>query len=514
MGLLTPRTPRVKGWSARMAGVPSRSLNLAGSAVARSPSAPSGPERAPTSPARAPSREANGYSNPAVLPSSVVGGHSAPKTDLMMAAYQWRPVQLREHTQSSEMSWSVGTYVNTLSMCVGSKTFEGATSHLIRLESGGWTARESLWCYSVGGNFVLCKGLVTGTCPREHDPAAGRDVRITRLPVHMRPRSPLQFAAICRETYGLGGHTAFCSHLVTLLVTPDGWISGISAREVAGTIDLSAIRFCVSGGISLVDEVSLHTIDIGGTRMVCLQGTLTERFYVVHNQRPLVLFPESCRPPRELPFIVAGTSPGGFHLLMARPTHGCGVGGDLMWRDSIWNHDRINLTGLMFEVAEDALQVSTLSSSWTGESLRIFVNDFQNFLIRKFGSIGAAWEIAFDTDESGSINFTEFGLGCKASGYVGNATRLWAALDEDRSGEISLEELNTGQQPDTAMLEDLGMDSRTLCPVCDSPVSRKPAKKMSLYDLMKTMPDEREDGTSSSAASEMALQLPGMAPAS
>merc|ERR1712087_81274 len=80
----------------------------------------------------------------------------------------------------------------------------------------------------------------------------------------------------------------------------------------------------------------------------------------------------------------------------------------------------------------------------TIESLTIFVTDFQNFLIRKFGSIEVAWHVAFDTDGSGSINFTEFGLGCKASGYVGNATRLWAALDEDRSGEISLDELNTG----------------------------------------------------------------------
>merc|ERR1719222_787999 len=100
---------------------------------------------------------------------------------------------------------------------------------------------------------------------------------------------------------------------------------------------------------------------------------------------------------------------------MARPMRGCGVGGDLIWRDSIWNHDQIHLTGMMFEVASDAIQFSALSASWTGESLKIFVKDFQNFLIRKFGSIQVAWEQAFDLDGSGSINFTEFGLGCKSS---------------------------------------------------------------------------------------------------
>merc|ERR1712187_679635 len=100
--------------------------------------------------------------------------------------------------------------------------------------------------------------------------------------------------------------------------------------------------------------------------------------------------------------------------------------------------------GMMFEVASEVVNISTLSTKWTGETLKVFVKDFQNFLIRKFGSIELAWAEAFDTDGSGSINFTEFGLGCKASGYVGNATRLWAALDSDYSGEISMAELNTG----------------------------------------------------------------------
>jgi len=342
------------------------------------------------------------------------------------------------------MSYCVGTYVNTLSMDVNNTTFQGASCHLMRLESNFFTARESLWCYLVGGNFVICKGVVVGICPRDHDPANGRNMRLARLPADLRPQETLQFAALSREAYDVGGHVAYSSQLVTLVVTPDGWIMGVAGKEVEGAIDLSAIRFCIGRGISLIDEVSLHHCDIGGTRMVTLQGTLTQRYFAVHSHKPLALLPESCRPPRELPFITAGSSPGGFHLLIAFPSHGFGCGGDLLWRDSIWNHDKISLTGIMYEVAEDAMLHSTLDTKWGAESQKIFVEDFQKFLIRRFGDIETAWEQAFDTDGSGAINFTEFGLGCKMAGFVGNATRLWAALDEDRSGEIDMDELAKG----------------------------------------------------------------------
>lgn len=363
-----------------------------------------------------------------------------PRPDTIAAAYHWRPIQMKEHIQSSDMSYSVGTYVNTLTMDIANHTYgKDATSHLIRLESANFTSKGSLWCYLVGGSFVICKGTVVGSCIRR-----GQHTRIGRLPVGRRPRDELKFAALSREAYDVGGHITYSSHLVTLVVTAEGWISLVCARETEGAIDLSAVRFCTDGGISLIDQVSLHTVDVGCTRMVTLQGTLTERFHTVHSFKPLALLPESCRPPRDLPFVVSGTSAGGFHLLVARPSYDMGVGGDLMWRDSIWNHDQIHLTGMMYEISPDAVHVSTLSSKWTGESLQVFVCDFQNFLIRKYGSIEQAWSMAFDTDGSGSVNFTEFGLGCKSSGYVGNATRLWAALDDDRSGEISLDELNMG----------------------------------------------------------------------
>jgi len=234
------------------------------------------------------------------------------------------------------------------------------------------------------------------------------------------------------------------------VVTPDGALSGISSQELSGAIDLSAVRFAIDGGISLVDEVSLHTVDVGSSRLVSLQGALNESHFLTHPKKAFALLPESCRPPQELAFVTAGSCSGGFHLLVAKPQHNSGgVGGGLWWKDSVWNRDRIHLTGVLFEVAADALSFSTLDSSWNPESLRVFVTDFQNFLIRKFGSIEEAWSQAFDLDRSGSVNFTEFGQGCKALGYVGNATRLWAALDDDRSGEISLQELEMDLGGDT-----------------------------------------------------------------
>jgi len=485
MGLFTPREEPVKGWATRRErplrkpppGQSQREILKAAGANAckkdtsATPRALNLVERPTTAP----------------LPKSVVDGVAAPKTEAIAAPYHWRPVQVRQHEQKSEMSYTVGTYVNTLSMSVESKTFVGASSHLIRMVPNNFSAIQPLWCYLVGGSFVICRGVVVGTCPREHDPESGRNMRIARLPVHMRPRHVLQFAALSREAYGVDGHIAYSSHLVTLVITTDGWISGVSSRETEGAIDLSAIRFSIGGGISLVDEVSLHTCDVAGTRLVTLQGVLTERFFAVHSSKPLALLPESCRPPRELPFVVAGTSPGGFHLLMTRPSKGMGVGGDLMWRDSIWNHDQINLTGMMFEVAAEVVSISTLGTKWTGETLKVFVKDFQNFLIRKFGSIETAWTVAFDTDGSGSINFTEFGLGCKASGYVGNATRLWAALDEDRSGEISLEELNTGvpqmQMYMRSHLESGGGDHEDL----------EAFQRLSLIDLLRMGEEETKE---------------------
>lgn len=447
-------------------------------------------------------------------------------------------MQSKNHEQANDRHYTVGTYVNTLSMQIDDKTFvrEGI-SHLIRLEPNNFKARNAPWCYLVGGTFVVCKGVVVGTCPKEHDPASGRNARIARLPANLRPKTDLKFAALVREAHDLGGSVTYSAHLVTLTVDTDGWICGFASREPEGALDLSAIRFCVGGGISLVDEVSLHTVDIAGTRLVNLQGCMSDRFFAVHSHKALALLPESCRPPGDRPFVVAGASFGGYHLLVAKAAYGLGCGGDLTWRDSVWNRDKIHFTGIMYEISPDALQFSTLNAQWSGEQMSIFVQDFQNFLVRKFGSIEEAWHVAFDTDGSGSVNFTEFGLGCKASGYVGNATRLWAAFDEDRSGDISLDELGGGMGGDEASAiedfpdgrSDTGSQHRkmTLTDLLEPAVVRrsKPsleadglsllanlADKKDIHEQSTELPSEpsQDWGRPGIAESASSAQLPGM----
>lgn len=365
------------------------------------------------------------------------------KADSISSAYQWQPIQVRHHSQNDHQSYFVGTYVSTLSMDVRKETFP-APSRLIRPISENFVSQESLWCHLFGESFVLCRGVVSGTIPASDHEEVDKKSLVARLPVGLRPGQPLQFAALSRKAFNVGGHVTYSSQLVTLAVFPDGWIKGLSSREVDGAIDLSAIRFCTSRGISLIDEVRLHTCEVRGTRMVCLQGDLSDRFFTTQSHKPLALLPESCRPPGNLPFIVAGMSPGCFHLVVARPSYGLGCGGDLLWRDGVWNRDKIHFTGIMYAVAEDALRYSTLDAQWSEQGLQVFVKDFQKFLTRRFGSIERAWREAFDTDGNGSVNFTEFGLGCKTSGHVGNTTRLWAALDKDRSGEITMDELLWG----------------------------------------------------------------------
>jgi len=87
------------------------------------------------------------------------------------------------------------------------------------------------------------------------------------------------------------------------------------------------------------------------------------------------------------------------------------------------------------------LQLS-LDASDIGHNRKVIVlTEFQDYVTRKYGSVENAWHQAFDTDGNGHINFTEFGFGCKNAGYAGNVSRVWALLDIDQSGEITMDEL-------------------------------------------------------------------------
>lgn len=394
---------------------------------------------------------------------------AAPATDVAEWAdgpfppFSWVPVQMQEHDgYNPDEKYFTGTYVNSLSVDI---QFHGLEAKPLELEQRFQAAKTPPSWSMVGNGLIMCRGIAVGFCPREPDNSGRfRNLRIARLPRDARPSRPLQFAGLLREAHtARDGRAACSSHLLTLVVTPEGWILGLAchastpARDgpemvalnssrggTTGAIDLSAIRFSVQGGMSLIDGVCLHECDVAGTRLVILQGSLAKRHFKADRAKPLALLPESCLPPRRLNFIVSGTGAGGFNLLEVNPTRsfGVGCGAELRWRDSIWIRDEIHLSGVMYEVDPRALQHSLADMQWSSTSGKIFLKEFQVMLSRRFGSVTDAWYKAFDTDGSGSINFTEFGLGCKAAGYVGNVMKLWAALDVDHSGDISLEELN------------------------------------------------------------------------
>mmetsp|Transcript_55620 Transcript_55620/g.143274 ORF Transcript_55620/g.143274 Transcript_55620/m.143274 type:complete len:514 (-) Transcript_55620:288-1829(-) len=400
------------------------------------------PAEAPVQSARLPASIRSGIASKAPLPA-----------DPASSAYQWTPVYVRMDEPACAAkkdfknlaSFGAGCYVNTLTMNIRKETYNAA-AHLFQLDRERWIVQGGRpWVYRLRGSipFIICNGVVVLADTSETD--SGKPLVIGKLPEGLRPGLPLRFAALARQ------RTVFdstSSKLVSLVALPSGLLTveagpgGQGALQPGCTIDLSAVRFCIGNGISLIDDLRCHICDVGGTRLVCLQGTLAERRFVTEGRKHLALLPESCQPQAETAFVVAGEN-GGFHLLSVRPHSSVGDTGDVIWRDSKWNRDVISLNGVMFEVSPKALaNPNPMIQHELTEGVLISLVDFQKYLKTRFGNIQNAWTTAFDTDQSGAINFTEFGLGCKAAGYVGSPTRLWSALDEDLSGEISVEELS------------------------------------------------------------------------
>lgn len=462
MGRLSePHRRPTDGADAELACVKQRTLEAVASAV-----------RGPLSARRAfvaPQRQRGGAVPPKPLPSSIERGAAfrvPPVQEPASSSFQWTPFFVRQNEPAvcaamaaTLETHGTGTYVNTLTMELRKETFEGAAAHVLRLDPERFVPKGGKpWCYKLRGSIpcVVMKGIVLCRALSREEGREG-PLQVARLPEDMRPTRPLRFAALSREL-AEGGRTS--SRLVTLLLLPDGNLfaeSGPAGRDEVqrgAVIDLSAVRFCTGNGISLIDDALLYLCDVNGTRIICLQGQVGERFFKVAGRKRLALLPSSCTPPEELAFVAPGTS-GGYHLLMAKPHSERGLtgSGELLWRDSIWARDSICLNGLMWEAAPVALlHDNPMLVSQATESQIISIMDFQKYLNRRFGTIEEAWTQAFDTDGSGSVNFTEFGLGCKKAGFVGNATKLWAALDIDRSGEISLEELSLDT---TAMLRNV-----------------------------------------------------------
>mmetsp|Transcript_71841 Transcript_71841/g.181270 ORF Transcript_71841/g.181270 Transcript_71841/m.181270 type:complete len:483 (-) Transcript_71841:199-1647(-) len=405
-------------------------------------------------------RQRGGAAPPKALPTSVERGAATKPPAIPQPAshaYQWTPFHVRKKEPAVAAAapvnleeYGTGFYVNTLTMDVRNNTFEGAVPHLLRLDPTRFVPKgHKPWVYMLRGSIpcIAVKGLVVCVAP-PHEERDGEPLVVAQLPEDMRPARPLRFAALARDT-ARAHHPTTTSKLVTLVATPDGLITAEDGRAGCDEIhqgceiDMSAIRFCMGNGISLIDDAHLYLCDVNGTRLVCLQGSISERFFNVDGRKRLALLPASCRPPCEISFVSAGTV-GGYHLLVARPDAQGNLkdSGELVWRDSKWHRDTICLNGLIWEVMPEALLFENpMTTMEATESQVIAIMDFQRYLRGRFGSIESAWHEAFDTDGSGSVNFTEFTMGCKSAGFVGNATRLWAALDDDRSGALSLEEL-------------------------------------------------------------------------
>jgi len=391
-----------------------------------------------------------------VLPSSVSRGFSSPaaQIDFASQAYLWTPCHVRKNEPSITPStpavlqaYGTGAYISTLAMDLRKETFVGAVPHLIRLDYDRFAPDgERPWCYMLSGSctcFVV-KGCVMCT---ELPPESARtdSLVVGRLPEDMRPLNTLRFAARACET---GADLRVSSTLITLVCQPDGCIMVEAGRDHAiwpgSVIDLSAIRFCKGGGVSLIDDVMLHLCDVNGTRIVCLQGTMNERSFEIAGRTALSLLPSCARIPKETFFITPGLRGSCFHLLLARPRGEGRIGGtgDLIWSDSRWHRDTICVNGVMWEADAEALLIENpLEATQVTESQVVLIMDFQKYIVRRFGSVQDAWDRAFDVDGSGALNFTEFGEGCKVAGFVGNATKLWAALDIDHSGHITVDEL-------------------------------------------------------------------------
>merc|ERR1712008_283218 len=224
-------------------------------------------------------------------------------------------------------------------------------------------------------------------------------------------------------------------------------ISGFGLRGTEGAVDLSAVRFSTSLGMSLTHAVRAHVCDVLGDRMVVLQGLVAERQfgeYIAcgrHGSRLLLELPENCKPQQEQAFVVAGGRNGGFHLIRTKLSTNAGFGGGLEWADCVYSRDAIHLSGLLYRAAPEVARLPLDMNNWTPMKRYVVVRDFQHLLQRKFTSCEEAWHRAFDVSGRGHVDFSEFSQGCKISGFCGNVTRLWVMLDNWGRGELTLYDL-------------------------------------------------------------------------
>ncbi|CAD7946585.1 unnamed protein product [Amoebophrya sp. A120] len=70
------------------------------------------------------------------------------------------------------------------------------------------------------------------------------------------------------------------------------------------------------------------------------------------------------------------------------------------------------------------------------------VHDFKALLKRKYGNLWRAWRKGLGCDATKKLSFTEFCAACRECGFHGNVKGTFLEMDDDRSGVISLKELD------------------------------------------------------------------------
>jgi hypothetical protein len=73
---------------------------------------------------------------------------------------------------------------------------------------------------------------------------------------------------------------------------------------------------------------------------------------------------------------------------------------------------------------------------------QVSLETFRRFLKQKFGSLFTAWRQVLDGDGSMTLQKSELYMACKKIHFPGNVRLLWQALDRDRSGLSTFEELD------------------------------------------------------------------------
>ena len=69
------------------------------------------------------------------------------------------------------------------------------------------------------------------------------------------------------------------------------------------------------------------------------------------------------------------------------------------------------------------------------------INGFRRMLLHRYGSIINAWK-HLDDDNNGRLSYAEFCKACREVGYFTNVRKLWNSLDDDKTGFITLNELD------------------------------------------------------------------------